>query len=92
MKAARSCFTRGPCKALVAFTDVMKDAKDGQEYTGAKMNGLPEAATGDRFEGDEYRFLIVASKFQTGFDQPKLLAMYVDKKLRGWRACKRCRA
>jgi type I restriction enzyme R subunit len=70
-------------KALVAFTDVVKDAKDGQEYTEARMNGFPEAATGDRFEGDEYRFLIVASKFQTGFDQPKLVAMYVDKKLSG---------
>ena len=62
-----------PSKALVTFTDVVKDAKDGQEYTEAKMNGFPEAATGDRFEGDEYQFLIVASKFQTGFDQPKLL-------------------
>jgi type I restriction enzyme R subunit len=72
-----------PFKALVAFTDVVKDAKDGQEYTEAKMNGFPEAATGDRFEGDDYRFLIVASKFQTGFDQPKLVAMYVDKKLSG---------
>jgi len=72
-----------PYKALVAFTDVVKDAKDGQEYTEAKMNGFPEAATGDRFEADEYRFLIVASKFQTGFDQPKLVAMYVDKKLSG---------
>ncbi len=72
-----------PSKALVAFTDVVKDAMDGQEYTEAKMNGFPEAATGDRFEGDEYRFLIVASKFQTGFDQPKLVAMVVDKKLSG---------
>jgi type I restriction enzyme R subunit len=72
-----------PYKALVAFTDVVKDAKDDQEYTEAKMNGFPETATGDRFEGDEYRFLIVASKFQTGFDQPKLVAMYVDKKLSG---------
>jgi type I restriction enzyme R subunit len=72
-----------PFKALVAFTDVVKDPKDGQEYTEAKMNGFPEATTADRFEGDEYRFLIVASKFQTGFDQPKLVAMYVDKKLSG---------
>ena len=58
-----------PSTALVAFTDVVKDAKDGQEYTGAKMKGFPEAATGDRFEGDEYRFLIVASKFQTGTEE-----------------------
>ena len=72
-----------PYKALVAFTDVVKDSKDGKEYTEAGMNGFPEAATADRFESDEFRFLIVASKFQTGFDQPKLLAMYVDKKLGG---------
>ena len=72
-----------PFKALVAFTDVVKDAKDGKEYTEAKMNGFTESATADRFEADEYRFLIVASKFQTGFDQPKLVAMYVDKKLSG---------
>ncbi len=72
-----------PFKALVAFTDTVKDAKDGKEYTEAKMNGFPDAATADRFEADEYRFLIVASKFQTGFDQPKLVAMYVDKKLSG---------
>ena len=72
-----------PYKALVAFTDVVKDPKDQKEYTEANMNGFPEAATGDRFEADDYRFLVVASKFQTGFDQPKLLAMYVDKKLSG---------
>jgi type I restriction enzyme R subunit len=72
-----------PFKALVAFTDVVKDGKDGNEYTESKMNGFPEAATADRFEADEYRILIVASKFQTGFDQPKLVAMYVDKKLSG---------
>lgn len=72
-----------PSKALVAFTDVVKDAKDGREYTEAKMNDFPEAATGGRFEGDEYRSLIVASKFHTGFDQPKLVAMVVDKKLNG---------
>jgi len=36
-----------PSKALVAFTDVVKDAKDGWEYTETKMNGFPEAATGD---------------------------------------------
>jgi len=39
-----------PSKALVAFTDVVKDAKDGQEFTEAKMNGFPEAATGDMEE------------------------------------------
>jgi len=72
-----------PFKALVAFTDTVKDSKDGKEYTEANMNGFPETATADRFEADEYRLLIVASKFQTGFDQPKLVTMYVDKKLSG---------
>ena len=72
-----------PFKALVAFTDTVKDPADGMEYSEANMNGFPENATADRFEGDEYRFLIVASKFQTGFDQPKLMAMYVDKRLNG---------
>ncbi len=72
-----------PFKALVAFTDVVKDSKDGKEYTEANMNGFPDTATADRFEADENRILIVASKFQTGFDQPKLVAMYVDKKLSG---------
>jgi type I restriction enzyme R subunit len=72
-----------PFKALVAFTDVVKDPKNSEEYTEAKMNGFPDTATADRFEADEYRFLIVASKFQTGFDQPKLTSMYVDKKLSG---------
>lgn len=72
-----------PFKALVAFTDTVKDPKDKKDYTEAGMNGFPESATQDRFEADENRILIVASKFQTGFDQPKLMAMYVDKKLSG---------
>lgn len=70
-------------RALVAFTDTVEDGKNGKQYTEAQMNGFPDTATADRFEGDEYRFLIVANKFQTGFDQPKLAAMYVDKKLSG---------
>ena len=47
------------------------------------MNGFPEAQTAKTFERPEYRFLIVANKFQTGFDQPLLHTMYVDKKLGG---------
>jgi len=42
-----SPFGSTPYNALVAFTDVVKDGKDGQEYTEAKMNGFPEAAAGD---------------------------------------------
>jgi len=71
-----------PYKALVAFTSIVKDG--GLEYTEAGMNGgLPEARTAEIFKRDEYRFLIVANKYQTGFDQPRLHTMYVDKKLGG---------
>ena len=47
------------------------------------MNGVSEAQTAKTFKQPEYRFLIVAEKFQTGFDQPLLHTMYVDKKLSG---------
>lgn len=70
-----------PFKALVAFSGKVQDG--GQSYTEASMNGLPEAQTAKTFEQPAYRFLIVANKFQTGFDQPLLHTMYVDKKLGG---------
>ena len=70
-----------PFKALVAFSGTVEDG--GQSYTEAGMNGLPESQTAKTFERPEYRFLIVANKFQTGFDQPLLHTMYVDKKLGG---------
>jgi len=70
-----------PFKALVAFSGTVQDG--GQSYTESGMNGFPEAQTAKSFERLEYRFLIVASKFQTGFDQPLLHTMYVDKKLGG---------
>src|SRR5690554_3925187 len=47
------------------------------------MNGFSESETKDKFDEDEYRMLVVANKYLTGFDQPKLTAMYVDKKLQG---------
>lgn len=68
-----------PYKALVAFSGTVRDG--GAEYTEANMNGFPDTQTAEAFERDEYKFLIVAEKFQTGFDQPLLAAMYVDKKL-----------
>lgn len=68
-------------KALVAFSGTVHD--HGHPYTEANMNGLPEAQTAKTFDRHEYRFLIVANKFQTGFDQPLLHTMYVDKKLGG---------
>jgi type I restriction enzyme, R subunit len=70
-----------PFKALVAFSGTVQDG--GQSYTEPGMNGFPEAQTARTFDRPEYRFLIVANKFQTGFDQPLLHTMYVDKKLGG---------
>lgn len=72
-----------PHRALVAFSGTVKDPDTGREFTEAGMNGTPETQTRNRFEKAECRFLIVAEKFQTGFDQPLLHAMYVDKKLSG---------
>jgi len=72
-----------PYKALVAFSGKVLDKEVGKEYTEPGMNGFPEAETAERFKGQEYRFMVVAEKFQTGFDQPLLCAMYVDKKLGG---------
>lgn len=68
-------------KALVAFSGTVQDG--GQSYTESNMNGFSEKQTAKAFERPEYRFLIVANKFQTGFDQPLLHTMYVDKKLGG---------
>ena len=53
------------------------------DYTEAGMNGFPDSQTAEKFDSDEYRILVVANKYLTGFDQPKLCAMYVDKPLDG---------
>jgi len=68
-----------PFKIAIAFSGT-KDV-DGIEYTEAQMNGFAESETKDKFDTDEYRLLVVANKYLTGFDQPKLCSMYVDKKL-----------
>ena len=70
-----------PYKALVAFSGTISDG--GIDYTEAHMNGFSETQTAETFKQDAYRILIVANKFQTGFDQPLLHTMYVDKKLGG---------
>ncbi len=70
-----------PFKVLVAFSG--KKRVDGIEYSEAELNGFAEKHTRDKFDEDEYRILVVANKYLTGFDQPKLCAMYVDKKLQG---------
>lgn len=69
-----------PYKVIVAFSG--KKTVDGVEYDEAKLNGFPSNDIPKEFKKNEYRFLIVANKFQTGFDQPLLHTMYVDKKLR----------
>jgi type I restriction enzyme R subunit len=73
-----------PFKSLVAFSGTVHD--DLLSFTEASMNGFPESQTPERFRSDEYRIIIVAEKYQTGFDQPLLHTMYVDKKLEGVRA------
>src|SRR3989344_204977 len=71
-----------PIKALVAFTGTVKH--DEQEYTEDSMNNLPsKIAIENAFSSDDYKILIVANKFQTGFDQPLLHTVYVDKLLNG---------
>ncbi len=76
-----------PWKSLVAFSGTVDDS--GHSYTESGMNSegkgrvIGEARTAAEFERSECRFLVVANKFQTGFDQPLLHTMYVDKKLGG---------
>ena len=83
------------CGTLVAFSGQLKDDAD-LEFTEAQLNGFPESQLPDRFgyakaddpqavarNQDEYRLLVAAEKYQTGFDQPLLCAMYVDKPLTG---------
>lgn len=72
-----------PYRAIVAFTDKMID---GQLVTEASLNGFPSAEIETKMEEDPYRILIVANKFQTGYDQPLLHTMYVDKQLSGVKA------
>ncbi|MCT3921674.1 type I restriction endonuclease subunit R [Elizabethkingia anophelis] len=69
-----------PYKAIIAFSGSREF--DGVELNEAKLNGFPSGDIPKIFKKNEYRFLIVANKFQTGFDQPLLHTMYVDKKLR----------
>lgn len=71
-----------PYKALVAFTGKVKDAAS-EEFTEAKANKLPpKVSIPDALKTPEFRILIVVDKYQTGFDEPLLHTMYVDKKLR----------
>ncbi len=70
-------------KALVAFSGKVKIKGDKNEYTEVGINGISEEKLPKVFDKDEYNVLLVANKYQTGFDQPKLCAMYIMKKLQG---------
>jgi type I restriction enzyme R subunit len=84
------------CRPLVAFSGKLTDEESNLEFTESKINGFPENQLPKKFaytkaddpdaaarNQDEYRILVVADKYQTGFDQPLLCAMYVDKPLTG---------
>ncbi|HIM75970.1 MAG TPA: type I restriction endonuclease subunit R, partial [Campylobacterales bacterium] len=70
-----------PFKTIIAFSG--KKELKGNEYTEDDINSFASKDISEKFDSDEYRILVVANKFLTGFDQPKLTAMYVDKKLQG---------
>lgn len=75
-------------RSLVAFSGTVEDPDDpGASYTEVSMNdGLAESELPETFERDDYRVLLVAEKYQTGFDQPLLQTMYVVKRLAGVQA------
>lgn len=75
-------------KALVAFSGTVQDPDiPGKEYTEVGMNkGIKGKELPERFDSSEYQVLLVAEKYQTGFDQPLLHTMYVDKRLAGIQA------
>jgi len=75
---------KSPYQAIVAFSG--EHDHHGVPVTEASLNGFPSIAIADRIRTDPYRFLICADKFQTGYDEPLLHTMYVDKPLSGIKA------
>ncbi len=75
-------------RTLVAFSGVVEDPLvPGKNWTEVAMNdGIKESELPEKFDSHEYQVLLVAEKYQTGFDQPLLHTMYVDKKLTGLQA------
>lgn len=74
-------------RTLVAFSGSVDDPDfPGRNYTEAGMNGFPERELPEQFGSELYQVLLVAEKYQTGFDQPLLHTMYVDKRLDGVQA------
>ena len=82
----RACLEerRSPYQALVAFSG--EHDWGGRQVTEASLNNLPSSKIAQRFREDPYRFLVCADKFQTGYDEPLLHTMYVDKTLSGVKA------
>jgi type I restriction enzyme, R subunit len=76
-----------PIKSLVAFSGIIEDDKiPGQTYTEEAMNGIRESELPEQFATHNYQVLLVAEKYQTGFDQPLLHSMYIDRRLAGIQA------
>ena len=75
---------QSPFKAIVAFSG--EHEYGGAKVTEASLNGFPSSLIPDRIQEDPYRFLVCADKFQTGYDEPLLHTMYVDKQLAGIKA------
>ena len=75
---------KSPYKAIVAFSG--EPEYKGEKVSESKLNGFPSNSIADRIQEDPYRFLICADKFQTGYDEPLLHTMYVDKALSGIKA------
>jgi len=75
---------KSPYQAIVAFSG--EPEFKGEKVSEAKLNGFPGNDIADKIQEDPYRFLICADKFQTGYDEPLLHTMYVDKPLSGIKA------
>ncbi len=75
---------KSPYRAIVAFSGEHDD--DGVKVSEASLNGFPSADIPEKIHEDPYRFLVCADKFQTGYDEPLLHTMYVDKLLAGVKA------
>ena len=75
---------KSPYQAIVAFSG--EHEYGGAKVTEASLNGFPSSKIADKIQEDPYRFLICADKFQTGYDEPLLHTMYVDKPLSGIKA------
>ena len=75
---------KSPYAAIVAFSG--EHSYNGETVTEASLNGFPSNQIPEKFREEPYRFLVVADKFQTGYDEPLLHTMYVDKPLAGIKA------